>query len=331
MRIATFNLENLGSRDDDADRMRQRLDVLRPQLQRMAADVLCLQEIDAARPEKHAARRMVALDKLLEGTVYRDFHQATTVNPATGHPADRHNLAVLSRWPIDRAVQHIHSFVQPPVYSYAAADPPQAGARALAWDRPFLHVRIRLADSTVLNVLNLHLKAPLAAAVPGQKLDRFAWKSAPGWAEGYFIAAVKRAGQALEVRMVIDRIFDDDPDAMILVAGDFNAEEREVPARIIAAELEDTANGDLASRVMIPLEHSLSESRRYSVIHRGRRIMLDHMFASRALLAAYQDMEIHNEALGDELVAYAAVDGSPESYHAPVVAIFRDRSGIRAG
>ena len=193
----------------------------------------------------------------------------------------------------------------------------------MTWDRPFLHTRIRLPDGKALNVINLHLKAPLAAAVPGQKLDRFAWKSASGWAEGYFIAAIKRAGQALEVRMVIDRIFDDDPGAMVLVAGDFNAEEREVPARIIAAELEDTANGDLASRVMIPLEHSLSESRRYSVIHRGRRIMLDHMFASRALLSAYQDMEIHNEALGDELVAYAAVDGSPESYHAPVVAVFR--------
>lgn len=323
MRIATFNLENLGNRDDDADRLRQRLAILRPQLQRVDADVLCLQEIDAARPQKHAQRRLVALDQLLEDTAYRDFHRAATVNPATGHPADRHNLVILSRWPIEHAAQHIHSIVLPPVYTYAAADPPQGGARAMTWDRPFLHTRIRLPDGKALNVINLHLKAPLAAAVPGQKLDRFAWKSASGWAEGYFIAAIKRAGQALEVRMVIDRIFDDDPGAMVLVAGDFNAEEREVPARIIAAELEDTANGDLASRVMIPLEHSLSESRRYSVIHRGRRIMLDHMFASRALLSAYQDMEIHNEALGDELVAYAAVDGSPESYHAPVVAVFR--------
>jgi hypothetical protein len=115
----------------------------------------------------------------------------------------------------------------------------------------------------------------------------------------------------------------DDPHARILIAGDFNAEEREVPTRIITAELEDTANGDLAARVLVPLEHSLPESRRYSVIHRGRRIMLDHMFASRTLLAAYQGMEIHNEALGDELIAYASVHGSPESYHAPVVATFQ--------
>lgn len=322
MRIATFNLENLGNRSEKPEEFRQRLDILRPQLQRMNADVLCLQEIDAARPDKHAARRMVALDQLLQGTAYQDFHRAETVHPATGHPADRHNLAILSRWPVEHAAQYLNSFVLPPVYSYATADPPRAGARAMTWDRPFQHVAIRLPDGSVLNLINLHLKAPLAANVPGQKLDRFAWKSASAWAEGYYVAAIKRAGQAVEVRVLVDRIFDEDPVARILIAGDFNAEEREVPTRIITAELEDTANGDLAARVLVPLEHSLPESRRYSVIHRGRRIMLDHMFASRALLAAYQDMEIHNEALGDELVAYASVHGSPESYHAPVVATF---------
>ena len=149
------------------------------------------------------------------------------------------------------------------------------------------------------------------------------WKSASGWAEGFYLASQKRAGQALEVRLFIDRLFDDDPDAKILVAGDFNAGEREVPARIIAAELEDTSNGHLAARTMVPLEHSLPESQRYTVIHRGRKVMLDHMFASRALLSTYLGIEIHNEALGDELVAYAAIDGSPESYHAPIVAAFR--------
>lgn len=30
-----------------------------------------------------------------------------------------------------------------------------------------------------------------------------------GLAEGYFLATIKRAGQALEARMLIDRIFDD--------------------------------------------------------------------------------------------------------------------------
>jgi hypothetical protein len=36
--------------------------------------------------------------------------------------------------------------------------------------------------------------------VPGQKAEPFAWKTVSDWAEGFFAAAVKRAGQALELR-----------------------------------------------------------------------------------------------------------------------------------
>jgi hypothetical protein len=50
--------------------------------------------------------------------------------------------------------------------------------------------------------------------------------------------------------------------------------------------------------------------------------MLDHLLVSRPLLAWYRGVEIHNEALGDELVTSHAVRGSPESFHAPVVAEF---------
>jgi hypothetical protein len=39
-------------------------------------------------------------------------------------------------------------------------------------------------------------------------------------------------------------------------------------------------------------------------------------------MAYCRQVEVHNEALGDELVAYATVSHSPESYHAPVVAEF---------
>ena len=50
--------------------------------------------------------------------------------------------------------------------------------------------------------------------------------------------------------------------------------------------------------------------------------MVDHLLVSRALMAFYRGLEIHNEALGDEVVAYAGIDRSPESFHAPLVAEF---------
>ena len=50
--------------------------------------------------------------------------------------------------------------------------------------------------------------------------------------------------------------------------------------------------------------------------------MLDHLLVSKTLMAWYRNAEIHNESLGDELVAYANIGASPESFHAPVVAEF---------
>ncbi len=168
----------------------------------------------------------------------------------------------------------------------------------------------------------MHLKAPLASFIPGQKAGPFAWKSVAGWAEGFYLAAMKRAGQALEARLLVDRMFDDTPDALIAVCGDFNSEEREVPFRILAGDTEDTGNGRLAGHELVALEHTLSDSRRFTVIHAGRKLMLDHILVSRPLLGRFRTMEVHNEALGDELIAYTLIERTPESYHAPVVADF---------
>lgn len=326
MRIATFNLENLGDRLDRAEGFAARVATLRPQLHRLDADILCLQEVNATRQSTGSERRLIALDKLVEGTRYAGFFRVATHHPATGRPAERHNLVILSRWPIAEHWQYFHDFVLPPTYSLMTADPPQAGAVAIQWDRPILHARIARPHEEFLDIVNVHLRAPLAAPIPGQKTSPFSWKTSSGWAEGFCLAAIKRAGQALEVRMLVDRIFDTDPEAQILVAGDFNAEEREVPVRTVCADLEDTSNGDLGNRVMIPLAHNVPSSRRHTVIHRGRTVMYDHMLASRSLLADFHDMEIHNEALGDELVAFASVNDSAQSYHAPVVATFRSGS-----
>ena len=124
-------------------------------------------------------------------------------------------------------------------------------------------------------------------------------------------------------RLLIDRLFDADADALVMVCGDLNAGLHEIPARIVRGDEEDMGNGALASRVLVPLERSLPADRRFTVRHRGRPEMVDHLLASRALLAWYRTSEIHNEPLGDEVLTPAAVHGAPESFHAPMVAEFR--------
>jgi endonuclease/exonuclease/phosphatase family metal-dependent hydrolase len=322
VRIATFNVENLTDVAGAAIPLAARAEVLRPQLARLDADVVCLQEVDARRIAAGDARTLTALAALLDGTGYEDFHRASTVNRTTGGPRDRHNLVVLSRWPIGRIAQYENDLVEAPRHTLASAGQPAGAASPVPWDRPILHAEIVLPGGPSLHVLNAHLRAPLASFIEGRKSGPFSWDSVGGWAEGYFLAAIKRSGQALEARLVIEKIFDSDPAALIALAGDFNAEEREVPLRILLADVEDTGNGRLAGRSLVLIEHSLPASQRFTVIHRGRRLMLDHLLVSRPLMAHYRAIEVHNEMLGDELVAYTLVDAAPDSYHAPVVGEF---------
>jgi endonuclease/exonuclease/phosphatase family metal-dependent hydrolase len=323
LRIATFNVENLGKPVIPGATLEERIRLLRPQLLRLRADVLCLQEVDSERPRGGGARRLSALDALLAGTAYEGFHRASTLSRSKGGFRDKHNLVVLSRLPIGEQRQILHDLVSPPLHRPIAAESAGTGdAAPVEWDRPILHAAVRLNGGPLLHVVNVHLRAPRAAFVAGQKANAQTWRSMSGWAEGFFLAAVKRAGQALEVRLLVDRLFDADADALIVVCGDFNADVHEVPVRTIRGDEEDAGNPHLAARTLVPVERSLADSRRFSVVHHGRPQMLDHLLVSRPLLAWYRSVEIHNEALGDELVTSHAVRGSPESFHAPVVAEF---------
>jgi endonuclease/exonuclease/phosphatase family metal-dependent hydrolase len=321
LRIATFNMESLDERAGDGD-FADRVAVLRPQLQRLRADVVCLQEINARGATKKGPRQLGGLDRVVAGTELEHFHRVVSMNRGGLRPADHHNLVILSRFPIRSYRQVWHDLVEAPLYRAATAQPRPESAEAVEWDRPLLHAEIDLPGGRVLHVVNVHLRAPRAAWLPGQKAGQGRWQSVSGWAEGFFLAAMKQAGQALEARLVVEAILDGAPDALVAVCGDFNSDDREAPVRTVRGDEEDTGNGHLAPRVLVPVERTLAESQRFSVIHHGRKVLLDHILVSRSLLGWYLGAEIHNEALGDELVSPATVWGTPESYHAPLVAEF---------
>ena len=46
LRIATFNLENLDNKPGEKPTLDERIAVMRPQLIRLNADILCLQEVN---------------------------------------------------------------------------------------------------------------------------------------------------------------------------------------------------------------------------------------------------------------------------------------------
>lgn len=321
LRIATFNLENLDDRAGQQPTLEERIALMRPQLLRLDADILCLQEVNGQEVPGQP-RRLLALEKLLAGTPYAGFHRVSTTTADGMQVYDERNLVILSRFEILERHQYKHDFAVAPRYRKVTASPAEPEAKEVTWERPLLHARIRLDAHRVLDLVNLHLKSRLPTPVAGQKLDNYTWKSVSGWAEGSFLSSMKRVGQALETRMLVDTLFDADENALVVVCGDFNTDLDDVPLAAIRGDVENTGNGRLAGRVLIPCERSIPEAARFSLLHQGRGAMLDHLLVSRALLAGYRGSEIHNELLHDESVAFAGDVKFPESDHAPVVAAF---------
>ncbi len=320
LRIATFNLENLDDRPGDRPTLTERIQVMRPQLERLRADVLCLQEVHGQETVGQP-RDVLALRTLLQGTRYETY-QLMHTRTGNDEAYDRRNLVVVSRFPIATRQQLRHDLVPRPQYRPVTAIPPDTTPNDISWERPIFYVTLDLASAGTLHLINLHLKSKLPSNIEGQKLDRFTWRTASGWAEGSFLASMRRVGQALEVRVLIDQIFDADPEARIAVCGDFNATADSVPVLAITGPVEENGNPALGPRVMVPCENTIPEPSRYSLIHHGKGEMLDHVIASRFLLAHYRGAEVHNEVLPDESGAFRTDTKFPESDHAPVVAEF---------
>lgn len=328
MRLATFNLENLELGRRARVDFEQRLAILRPALERLAADVICFQEVNGQHVSGKEHRQLVALDRLLKGTRYQDFSRATTSGAGGQGVADVHNLVTLSRFPIVGSREVRHDLVAPLMHTSITAEPGSGAQSPVTFDRSLLVTDVALPDETVLSVINVHLRAPLASAIAGQKSAPFAWRSVAGWAEGFFLSALKREAQALELRLVVEEILSKDPAALIAVAGDYNAEDHGPTLQLAVAAEEDVGSNELAAHSLVVLDRAISADRRWSVLHHGREQMLDHILASRTLYGHFRSIEVHNEGLGDEALGYGKSLHSAASYHAPVVAEF-EVAGVR--
>jgi endonuclease/exonuclease/phosphatase family metal-dependent hydrolase len=321
LRIATFNLENFDNQPGQKPTLDERIALMRPQLLRLNADILCLQEVNGQETAGQP-RRLLALEKLVAGTPYAGYHRVSTMTEEGTQVYNERNLVILSRFEIAEHHQYKHDFALAPRYQKVTAKPEESEAEAVTWERPILHVKVKLNQNRLLDLINLHLKSRLPTDIPGQKIDSYTWKTPSGWAEGSFLSSMKRVGQALETRMLIDKLFDGDENALIVVCGDFNADLDEVPVEAIRGDIENTGNDALAKRVMVPCERTIPEPARFSLLHHGRGEMIDHLLVSRTLLGYYRGLEIHNELLHDESVAFGTDVKFPESDHAPVIAEF---------
>ena len=309
--IATWNIENLS--DSNSDLWNKRKPVLKEILDRAKTDILLLQEVHS----------IAALKELIQGTHYENHHISHTTKADGAAYAER-NLVVLSKFNISDTKQYRNTLTDKPKWRRITADPVESDPIDIGWERPILHCTLDLAGTKKINIINLHLKSFPPTDIPGQKHSTqwYKWLSHKGWAEGYYISDIKRVGQALETRVLLDQIFSSDLHALIAVGGDFNAEIGSIPFKAIVGSVQDTSNVDLRDTVLIPCEMNIPPDQRYSLLHHGKGNMIDHVIVSKEFYPHWTETKIFNELLKDESIAFATDDKFPESDHAPVIAHF---------
>lgn len=343
LRIATFNLENLQDKTNDPKvvPLEERIAVLRPQIQRLDAHIICFQEVIGQKiDDSHNDLR--ALKELLKDTPFKevDFSNKTMVSTTkkNGQVTLDQNMVTVVRpgfkMEIEKKGQYINKWIPEMQYRIITTD--EKGKKVeevkpVIWDRPILHALVTIKDVFTIHIINLHLKSRQPVDIAGQKIklpgkNYEVWKTSIGWAEGYFISSMKRVGQALETRKLIDTILDEAQDdvkkANILVCGDLNSDPGEVPIEAMCGSIENTGNYTLNSKEMISCEKTIPETSRYTYLHFGRKELLDHMLISKAMIPYYRYSAVYNETLHDESVGFATEQKFPESDHAPFVAEF---------
>jgi endonuclease/exonuclease/phosphatase family metal-dependent hydrolase len=137
LRIATFNLESLDDKPGQKPTLNEHIALMRPQLLRLNADILCLQEVNGQEEPGHP-RRLLALERLLADTAYAGYHQVSTMTDDGTQVYDERKLVILSHFEILEHHQYKHDFAPAPRYQKVTAKPEESEAKEVTSERPIL-------------------------------------------------------------------------------------------------------------------------------------------------------------------------------------------------
>lgn len=302
--ITTFNLENLGIRPgEDSPEARRRLPVhletLKGVVSGLGSDILCVQEI---------------IDPELLANVTKDL--GLTHTAISKPPKNPLCMAVLSRFPIIQsksvvATTHIEARdIDAEFFASVEAN----------FSRPVFEVEIDLGGKTLV-VYTVHWKSKIPTALSSGAGHSWPWASFFEVAQGRFISEVTRMAQAMGLRKIIDARLAQNPDALIAVAGDFNDVMDSEAVRMILGDAKAVRSQELYNLELWPCELMVEAETRYTMVYRGTRQMLDHIFVSRGLRERFKSAHINHKGMKPAKEG-GWNDMRPGSDHAPFTASF---------
>jgi len=308
LRVATFNLKDFFDprSGGEVGIIEAKLASVATLLRQADADVVALQEVGS----KTLVARL--FDQELRDMGYGAAHLA---------PADRRGIGcgLVTRLPVLEA--HVHAADRLPFPRFRADDPePFAGGLPLR--RPVPRLRVDAGELGVVDVLSVHFKSRLGAAMTDGQGNPIFDASPATIAEAHVRAAVLRVAEALHVRRIADALLSEGvagpTDHALCIMGDFNDSIESLSTSIVRGAL----YGVDPSRRLHSCSERVPEQRRFSILHGGARGLIDHVLVSSRLAERLSGSAILNEELRDHGPYVPDVPISPDSDHAPVLAWF---------
>ena len=285
--------------------LRNKVESVANVLNRLDADVVCLQEIKNERVCRLVIER-------LEGRI----GTYTTVAVGGGDDARGIKTAVLSRLPLAaEPLKHTRDedpagFALP---RCAEADPEPA---VFHFRRGLLEVPLTMSDGTRLTIFNVHLKSnyPIHFRAPTSQGDL---------SDAMVRTGMYRLAEAVRVRRLADARLAEYPTGHVVVAGDFNEGADSLVLRAVAGDAVEEARRHLPG-ALHSATAGIPADRRWSIHYRGRKELLDHVLMSKGLWSRFHEARILNEVLydPDACLKERSREGA-ESDHAAVLATFR--------
>lgn len=273
-RFATFNVANLsqaGARLYDnlapltAEEYEAKVNWTAQQLDLLDADVIGFQEVFSQAVLKEVLRRTQK---------YRSAHLAGfDPDPVSEHLTP--SVALVSRLPLAGPAVAYPSFPD-------GIELPAGSRDSISFARPVLHAQIILPDQNTVDVLVVHLKS-----------KRPDYRNGDGGAEPYLHAMailrslIRRGTEAVALRVLLSELWHRAHRPRI-VLGDFNDVADAVTTSIVLGNGSNGNNGEageeLADRMFdskqIQLRQDQLRDVRYSHIHEGRHMTIDHILVS---------------------------------------------------
>ncbi len=323
-KVMTWNLENLyppGTRygPPSVEEYQQKLDSLAVLITFLDPDVLAVQEVGSA-------EALQDLVDLLEGR-YPNSILST-------HPDGRGiRVGFLSKFSIDE-IEEIPDFLAAGLPQVPGLDSHGNLVEITKMGRGALRIQIRPTEDFPVNLITAHLKSKLLTYPSPTDHPRYTPHDENERARVAAIALLRRAAEAVTVRVKANEILEHNAERALIILGDMN----DVPDAATTQMLQGPSGSEIGTRGfnqpdkgddtrLFNLAPLIPTNRRYSRIHNGNKELIDHILVSQELLPGHPRRVPGVDSYVDDNLPSVSDDpterrGKPGSDHSPVIATF---------